>query len=1780
VFDEETLRFLAVNDAALRKYGWSREEFLNLSVLDVRPLEDHALVLNAIRQNRDRNGVEIGVFRHCKKDGTVMDMEITVSSILFETRPCRLCMMNDITERKQAEAKLRQSEQRFIDMLSDLQLISLILDVEGNIAFCNDYLLKLTGWKRDEILGLNWFEKFIPNPPVNFLDMYKRSMKEGVFETYRENPIITKAGDLRLVSWSNTILRGIQGNVIGLASIGEDITERKNAEQSIRRSEALFRAVVENSHDGIVLMDAGRQPIYVSPSYERISGYSPEERMQINSPEYLHPDDVGRIANEFNLLIQNPGMVLNVEYRLAHKRGNWAYVETTATNLLNDPHIKAIVLNVRDITDRKRTQEELGESEARFRGYFEQSVIGVAVTSPDKGWLEVNQAVCDELGYTREELSHLTWAELTHPDDIEADSLQFSRVLAGEIDSYRMEKRFIRKDGQVVHVDLGVRCKRKPDGQVDYFLALLSDITERKLADENLRKSEERFQWAMEASQDGVWDWDVQSGDVYYSPAYFVMLGYPPGQLPSHVNSWIELIHPDDRQKTLNVNMDCVENRCDRFEVEYRMRALDGTWKWILGMGKAVHRGADGIALRMVGTHTDITERRQAEEILARREADLARAQAIAHLGSYSWDVQAGKIEWSEELKFIWGLGDLEPAHEDLISMIHPDDRARVEEAGRLAREKNVPFEVEYRIIRPDGSYRFVHDRAETIRDSNGLAIKMFGTVLDITQRRQAEDALRASENFMRLIVDNEPECVKIVAPGGALIEMNPAGLAMIEADSLEQVRGMQITNIIAPEYRSAFSELHKRVMKGESGVLEFEIIGFKGTRRWLETHAVPLRNGANQIEAHLAVTRDITERKRVEDALRENEEKLRVVFNTMEEGMALNELILDENGNAIDYRILEVNAAFEEISFLTREQAVGNTATEIYNMTQEQIAEFWKERKSNAGAIKTDMYIPQLNRWRHISTSKFDQKNRFVTMFFDNTDKKNSEIALRESEERFHSLFDNATIGMYRTTPDGQILMSNPAGIRILGYDSFEDISKRNLEDRGEYLPTYERNEFHNLMKKAGSITGLESTWKRKDGSIIYIRESATAVKDGNGNIIYYDGTFEDITEQRKAEEAQQEADERYRMLVEFSPDGIGVHSEGRIVYVNPAIAKLLHANNSEELIGMPIMQFIHPDYRQVVMNRVRDGYDNRTPSLPLEEVFVTLDGKPLDVEVVAIPIAFKGKSATQVIIRDITQRKRSEKITQTRLRLVQFAPLHSLEELLRTTLDELEALTGSTIGFYHFVETDQKSIWLQTWSTNTLKEMCKADASLSHYSIDKAGVWVDCVHERRPVVLNDYSALPPTNRKGMPDGHAPVHRMLTVPILRNDRIVAIIGIGNKPQDYDENDVDVVSQIADLAWDITDQKRAEERLQEQVKHLQSLHIIDNAINSSFNLNITLKILVDEVASELKVDAVSLLLFNKTSFTLEYAASHGFKSDALKYSKLQLGQGYAGQAIREGRVIHVQDLSREDGALSQSLMAANEHFVAYYGAPLFAKGQIVGVIEVLHRSPLNPTLEWVEFLDMLAGQAAIAIDNAQLFENLQRSNFDLTLAYDATIEGWSHAMDLRDRETEGHTKRVTNQTLKLARQIGVPESDIVHIHRGALLHDMGKMGIPDAILLKPGPLTEDEMSIMRRHPIYAYEMLSNINYLKPALDIPYCHHEKWNGTGYPQGLKEKEIPVAARIFAVVDVWDALTSDRPYRGAWSKERTIEHIKAESGKHFDPDVVTEFLKLIEIENSDSA
>jgi putative nucleotidyltransferase with HDIG domain len=367
-----------------------------------------------------------------------------------------------------------------------------------------------------------------------------------------------------------------------------------------------------------------------------------------------------------------------------------------------------------------------------------------------------------------------------------------------------------------------------------------------------------------------------------------------------------------------------------------------------------------------------------------------------------------------------------------------------------------------------------------------------------------------------------------------------------------------------------------------------------------------------------------------------------------------------------------------------------------------------------------------------------------------------------------------------------------------------------------------------------------------------------------------------------------------------------------------------------------------------------------------------------------------------------------------------------------------------------------------------------------------------------------------------------------------------------------------------------TEVDSAGHRIRRQLERLAALRSIDTAIIGNQDQRTTLNVILEQVTSRLGVHAAAVHQLNPQTRSLTLVASRGFRGLGPMGTRRNWTEGFAVRVAAERQLIHVADVLEESGRTA-GLLVPGEGFRGYVGLPLTTRGQTRGVIEVFQRGSLEPDSEWFDFLHALAGQCVIALEHLSMFDGLQQANLDLALAYDRTLEGWSRALELRDYETEGHSRRVTRLTLQLANALGMTDEECVHIRRGALLHDIGKMAIPDSILLKPSALTKDEWHIMRQHPTYAHDLLAPIPFLRPALDIPFCHHECWDGGGYPRGLQGESIPMAARIFTVVDVWDALTHARPYRGAWPEAMVRDYIHSLAARQFDPAIVRTFLSL---------
>jgi PAS domain S-box-containing protein len=412
-----------------------------------------------------------------------------------------------------------------------------------------------------------------------------------------------------------------------------------------------------------------------------------------------------------------------------------------------------------------------------------------------------------------------------------------------------------------------------------------------------------------------------------------------------------------------------------------------------------------------------------------------------------------------------------------------------------------------------------------------------------------------------------------------------------------------------------------------------------------------------------------------------------------------------------------------------------------------------------------------------------------------------------------------------------------------------------------------------------------------------------------------------------------------------------------------------------------------------------------------------------------------------------------------------------------------------------------------------------------------------------------------------------------LGVPLISQDGVIGMFAIDRVvEQPFTDEDIEIAMEFANRAAIAIHNAQLYASTQEQLKRLSVLRNIDSVITNSLSLDEALPVILRQIKAGLGVDAASILLYDDEREGLVFEMGLGFLQEADHDFVIRPGRGYSGKVARDLEPVYVPELDYRQSGQKFPIDLQNEGIVSFYGLPMVAKGKLKGVLELFQRTRLTPDENWKCFSETLARQAAIAVDDILLFAALERANQDLRRSYDATIQGWAKALELRDQETEGHSQRVGALTQDLAARFGFEEDALQDVRRGVLLHDIGKMAIPDEILRKPGPLTEGEWEIMRQHPVYAYNMLKDIDYLEHALCIPRFHHERWDGSGYPEALSGEDIPLEARIFAVVDVWDALNSDRPYRKAWPRCDVIQYLRKQSGLEFDPAVVDAFLEVI--------
>jgi PAS domain S-box-containing protein len=656
-----------------------------------------------------------------------------------------------------------------------------------------------------------------------------------------------------------------------------------------------------------------------------------------------------------------------------------------------------------------------------------------------------------------------------------------------------------------------------------------------------------------------------------------------------------------------------------------------------------------------------------------------------------------------------------------------------------------------------------------------------------------------------------------------------------------------------------------------------------------------------------------------------------------------------------------------------------------------------------------------------------------------------------------------------------------------------------------------------------------FEGHYIKPDGEAIIFQVLATLFRE---NGITFNGILLDVTETRRLEKIYSEKREELQAILENPMIGILVANEnGRVEEWN-TVFEYFTGLDKEKIQGQYIWDLTYTvsspqQPAEAVKSRIKDRFRNSLSSGKLQfpatgtYTITHPDGKKITIQQNMFLFKTQHGQHLGAMILDITELEKARRA------------LADSEALYRAIFEQSPSEISLTGQYGEIIDVNQK--YCQSMGLSRNEIIGKTPLSLGRFTPQQFEIVRTIANQNQGIVnqLELVSKIHGKERAVLYSG-------------------CLIHLQDKPI------------MLTVINDITARKEAEQKVLHQLEEINGLREIDSSIILGAELADTLGIILKRAAESLHVDMVCLGLLSPDGSTFKDIFHLG--DQFCQNKPMQEEHSLALQAIEQHQTVF---LSASD---PQAAFLHKQAYQSCCATPMLLKNEVKGVMLVFSRNTLNQNdRDWIDYLETLAGQAVIALSNSELIDNLRKKNDELLEAYESTIAGWARALEIRDEETFGHSERVLDMAMKVAQAMAMPENELANFRRGVLLHDIGKIGVPDSILLKPGPLDDHEWDVMRKHPVYAFWLLKGISFLKGALDVPYSHHERWDGSGYPQGLKGQEIPLSARIFAVVDVWDALTNDRPYRKAWSAQKTREYLLTNAGTQFDPQVVEVFLNI---------
>jgi PAS domain S-box-containing protein/putative nucleotidyltransferase with HDIG domain len=1521
-------------------------------------------------------------------------------------------------------------------------------------------------------------------------------------------------------------------------SIEKDILHTWVANILENRRHLFDRSDEQNEHgydELIIGVNTKEQIIFWSAATRRFLGVSSNLMRNKKFPDWVATESKqAKAAKRIEKLIQGSQKEKHKRHVLPIKgnKRNTLFLVSYENNVVSDAGQSFVFLHAQN--NHKMITENYNVIKDHFYGLFEFIQDAILIIDLCGYILDANEAFTQLFGYALEEIHSCSTALLFPTDELYEQSRQI--LLAKQKIQLAT---FQKADGMFFESEVSYSIFNDKKGKRQGYFLLFRDITERNKMAEEKEKIRGRLKKTQEIARLAYWRFDFEKSYFDFSDELYQILHLP--KIRKDIEKRMALfdwVIAEDRSLIMDY-FDNVKKGVIPPGGEFRIQTQNDV-KYLYLEANNLIRNSKGDVIQVEGFLQDITARKRAEIKNLQKEMQIksfingmedgyARYEIVANAeGVYD---DAVLVEANDNFEKLLGINPQEHIG-DRFSTFLPVNESRVLQKGIHVALTGRNIEINNVIFDED----------------HWFDIKIYQPI-------EGQFAITFCD-----VSDRERESIKILKQNKYLLALQ---------ETTQDFLTEQNINVLLQNIINRASEL----VGSENGYLDFMEPG--GTMRYPR-----VTKGEMVRELSFPVTKGVG-----------------LTGTVWETGVPLLVEHYDDWENRIPDFKKGYFGSLIGVPILSNGRVFGVLVI---------------AKEFDAAEILTQDDLDILMHFSRLATLAIENAQLLEKLQKEIDERKFIEAQLRNSEENYRTLFENIPDGIYRTNLAGDFLAVNTSFIKMMGYDSYQDFTKHRA---GEfYISDGDREKIiASFITNQESRINAEVRLRRKDGVVIDVLENGRVIRDAEGNVQYFEGTLSDITERKQVqqlfEKQSNEITRLYRTFESlFYDQSTSLENLAKTIVNSVSqefnqinCSMFLYEKEEHALRLLAVTEFeednkkisyLPVDGKGVIARAVRERKVVNVPDVSQDEDYLSNWKRscselciPLmiheqmlgvlniesdernafnddDIRLLSI-FAEKAAFSVQQAINNIKEAERFEKLMHIQKLGTALSLLHDEHKILQTMLAYLKSISPGTnciVLIFDYLKSGYRIA-----AHAGFDDSYHPDPRRLIYDKDL----ITHLRESNIYYSGDIEKVMPSIREVFPKSS--MEQFVSFTLTNEGEVFGTILLTGEFASSKEDDA-LIEVFAKIVSSALTNARLFEVTNHAVERLESLRRIDLAIASSTDIGFINEVLLEQLNKQLHVAASDVLLFSSAGHVFHYNAGSGIHSQKYMQTPVHLGDGLIGKAALNRDILRIEDLTKQKNLDVRLKEMSDEGLTGYVGVPIIAKGAIKGLLEVYTRAPLTPTQGWMDFLEIVGGQAAIAIETIDLFSNLQRSNTDLSLAYDSTLEGWASALELRDKETEGHTRRVAELTIELAVSMNVKPDDLKNMRWGALLHDIGKMGIPDGILLKPGALTEEEWVIMRKHPEYAYTMLSKIDYLHNALDIPYYHHEKWDGTGYPRQLKGEAIPLSARIFAVVDVWDALTSDRPYREAWSKEKTMAYILEQSGSHFDPRVVEHFQKIV--------